>query len=233
MSGLAGPCRSSALYNADLSRGERYAMPSYTVQKGDHLSALAEKFGFRQVKTIWDHPKNAALKSKRKDPHILHPGDELFIPDKEPKTESRATAQVNKFQLTSEPLKLKLLLQDINSQPRANVDCTLDLDGAVTTEKTGGDGTIEKVIPKTAKVGKLTLPDLEVPLLIGHLDPVDEESGQIARLNNLGYEPGDVDAPDAERFRSAVEEFQCDHDLKVDGVCNAATQAKLKEVHGC
>jgi peptidoglycan hydrolase-like protein with peptidoglycan-binding domain len=34
-------------------------------------------------------------------------------------------------------------------------------------------------------------------------------------------------------FRSAVEEFQCDHGLTVDGDCGAQTQAKLLSVHGC
>src|SRR5262245_18939776 len=207
-------------------------MPTYTVQQGDHLSAVAAKFGFYELKTIWDHPSNAALKEKRKDPHILFPGDQIFIPDKVPKTDSAPTTKLHKFQIKNEPLKLKLLLQDVNSQPRANEDCKLDIDGAVTTEKTGGDGTLTKVIPKTAKVGKLTLSDLDVPLLIGHLDPIEESSGQNARLNNLGYEAGDVDAPDPERLRSAIEEFQCDQNLPVNGICDAATQAKLKEVHG-
>ena len=34
-------------------------------------------------------------------------------------------------------------------------------------------------------------------------------------------------------FLSAIEEFQCDHGLVVDGKCGPATQAKLKQVHGC
>jgi murein L,D-transpeptidase YcbB/YkuD len=38
---------------------------------------------------------------------------------------------------------------------------------------------------------------------------------------------------DKERIRLAVEEFQCDHGLKVDGVGGPDTQNKLKEVHGC
>ena len=208
-------------------------MPDYTIKQGDHVAALADQFGFRELKTIWDHPKNAALKDLRKTPHILLPGDTLFIPDKEAKTVAKATTQLHKFQVKTEELKLKLLFHDIDGQPRANQECTLDIEGAVTTEKTGGDGTIIKTIPKSAKVGKVTIEKLDMPLLIGHLDPVEEQSGQIARLTNLGYEPGDTDAPDAERFRSAVEEFQCDHDLPVNGVCGPSTQAKLKDVHGC
>jgi murein L,D-transpeptidase YcbB/YkuD len=34
-------------------------------------------------------------------------------------------------------------------------------------------------------------------------------------------------------FLSAVEEFQCDHGLTVDGKCGPATQARLKQAHGC
>jgi len=208
-------------------------MPDYTIKQGDHVAALADQFGFRELKTIWDHPKNAALKDLRKTPHILLPGDTLFIPDKEAKTVAKATTQLHKFQVKTEELKLKLLFHDIDGQPRVNQECTLDIEGAVTTEKTDGDGTIMKTIPKSAKVGKVTIGKLDMPLLIGHLDPVEEQSGQIARLTNLGYEPGDMDAPDAERFRSAVEEFQCDHDLPVNGVCGPSSQAKLKDVHGC
>jgi len=52
-------------------------------------------------------------------------------------------------------------------------------------------------------------------------------------LNNLGYEAGDVGAPDPERFRSAVEEFQCDQDMDVTGDCDDATQSQLRSAHGC
>jgi hypothetical protein len=207
-------------------------MPKYTIEQGDHLSALAEKFGFRRGQTIWEHPNNAALAKQRTDPHILLPGDEIFIPDKQDKVESRPTTQVHKFQLAGQPLKLKLLIRDINGEPRANEACTLEIDGTVTAETIGGDGMITKVIPRGAKKGTLRLTDLEMPLLIGHLNPIEDESGQIGRLNNLGYQAGDVDQKDAERLRSAIEEFQCDNDLPVTGVCDADTRAALAQVHG-
>ena len=34
-------------------------------------------------------------------------------------------------------------------------------------------------------------------------------------------------------FEMAVEEFQCDQGLKVDGICGPQTQAKLKKLYGC
>jgi hypothetical protein len=73
---------------------------------------------------------------------------------------------------------------------------------------------------------------LDVELLIGHLDPVTEKSGQIGRLENLGYNVGSGTPDDDRLFRRAVEEFQCDQNLTVDGVCGPQTQAKLEKVHG-
>jgi hypothetical protein len=70
------------------------------------------------------------------------------------------------------------------------------------------------------------------PVRIGDLDPVNEETGQMARLANLGYYRASLDKPDQDELLSAIEEFQCDNKLAVDGDCGPKTQAKLKEVHG-
>jgi hypothetical protein len=69
------------------------------------------------------------------------------------------------------------------------------------------------------------------PLLISPLAPASDPYGQRIRLDNLGYVPVDAE-PDDPPSPYAVEEFQCDHDLPVTGVCDGATQAKLVEVHG-
>lgn len=53
-------------------------------------------------------------------------------------------------------------------------------------------------------------------------------SGQSGRLTNLGYFSGDVNQPEPADFKSAVEEFQCDHGLAVDGICGPITQASLR-----
>jgi peptidoglycan hydrolase-like protein with peptidoglycan-binding domain len=78
--------------------------------------------------------------------------------------------------------------------------------------------------------------EILIPIKIGHLDPVEEVSGQKARLNNLGYFAGPLEGKTEENtamFLSAIEEFQCDHGLLVDGICGPMTQAKLRQVHGC
>lgn len=210
-------------------------MPTYTVQQGDHLSGIAEQFGFQSVDTIWNHANNSALKKQRKDPHILFPGDDVFIPPPSEKSESAPTTKLSEFTILIKRVRLNLKLEDINRDPIASKPVTLDVEGrTVPPPNTDGDGKTSSVILKSAKNGVLLLGDLQFPLKIGHLDPIDKQPGQIARLNNLGYEAGDTVTVDADAFQSAVEEFQCDNGIKpVTGVCDDATQAKLKDVHGC
>jgi len=57
--------------------------------------------------------------------------------------------------------------------------------------------------------------------------------GLIMLAKAWGYYLGRLDVDNPAKFRSAVEEFQCDHDLTVDGDCGPQTQAKLKQVYGC
>ena len=207
-------------------------MPTHIVQQGEHLSGIAEQFGFQKIDTIWNHGNNAALKKLRKDPHILFPGDSLFIPDKTDKNEAAPTTRVNTFEIAITKLQLNLKMLDINGDPVANSPVKLTVEGkSVPPPTTDGGGKTNSRIQKSAKNATLAILDLEIPLKIGHLDPVEERSGQVARLDNLGYE---ASAPGDDAFQSAVEEFQCDSGIKpVTGNCDGATQAKLVEVHGC
>ena len=212
----------------------------HIVVQGEHLSQIAAKYGFTDYRTIWDHGQNAALKAKRKNPNVLHPGDDLFVPDREPKEEPRPTDQRHRFQVKLPELKLRLVVEDQYERPIANAPCELTIDGQIFKHTTDGKGKIEQDIPPGATGGRLviTTPEtaldkLVVAIRIGHLDPVEEVTGQQGRLTNLGYFPAPTDGKDSPLFRLAVEEFQCDHALAVDGICGALTQAKLKSVHGC
>ena len=214
-------------------------MPTdHTVEQGEYLSLIAEKYGFQNYGTIWNHPDNAALKQLRGDPNVLLPGDILKIPDKTEKQESRPTGQVSTFQVTREQLFLKLALKDFDNQPLANTDCELEIDGATTPLTTDADGKIQLPISRSAKEATLSFKDplvpfdLLVPIKIGHLDPVDSISGQKARLSNLGYITRPLDEVDDTVFARTVQEFQCDMGITVTGECDDDTQAKLKELHG-
>jgi len=211
----------------------------HTVKQGEHLSGIAKQYGFTDFRTIWDRSENAEIKEKRKNPNILYPGDKLFVPDKEEKEESGETEECHHFKLKGTSLKLRLVINDVGQQPLANTPCELHVGAKVYELTTDDNGQIEQTIPKDAKEGFLLFKDPQVPfeqgipIKIGHLDPVEEVSGQKARLNNLGYNAGPLDGADEEKLLWAIQEFQCDQRLTVDSICGPSTQAKLKEIHGC
>lgn len=228
---------------------------THFVVQGEYLSKIARAYGFADFQTLWDAPENKDLKEKRKNPNILYPGDKLFIPDKEIREEARATEKKHRFELLGENLMLRIKLMDYSNKPVAGHQCTLIVENDARDFKTQSDGMLEEEISTDQGSGKLLSrgkPDpeltfnapLEIPLKIGHIDPEDKVSGQIARLNNLGYSAGELpahplndreaeDARQTPEFISAVEEFQCDHGLTVDGNCGPKTQTKLKDAHGC
>ena len=165
------------------------------------------------------------------------------------KIESGSTEQRHRFRVHRPPLKLRLKMERCYNTPLKNAECELLVDFDSTLTTTDGEGTLETNLPRNAVNAHLTVTDsitlkgrqmplpIRLRLRIGYLNPLDEPSGQKARLSNLGYYRASVDEVDDDidddEFQSAVEEFQCEHALTVDGKCGGQTQAKLKEIHGC
>ncbi len=217
---------------------------NHTVKQGEYLSSIARRYGFSDYKVIWNDPNNAKLKERRKNPNVLYPGDRLYLRDKEEKQESGSTEQRHRFRVKNPNLELRLVLEGQYEKPIKNAQCELHVENEVLHLTSDGLGHINQSIPATAKNAFLIIKDQEtplneivIPIKIGHLDPVEEQSGQQSRLNNLGYFAGSLTAASNEEnqalFLSAVEEFQCEHGLTVDGKCGPLTQTKLKQVHGC
>lgn len=211
----------------------------YTVKQGDHVSSIAKENGFQDYHIIWDHPENAELKQKRQNPNVLFPGDRIFIPDREKREEPAATDQRHRFQTKLSRLRLRLVLEDRFEQPIGKTPCDLQLSSGTRQVTTDAAGKIDEPIAADTQEAVLVIKgpetpfqNVSIPTRVGHLDPIDEVTGQAARLANLGYYLADLDPIDKEEFRSAVEEFQCDEGLTVDGKCGPKTQAKLKQVHG-
>jgi len=219
----------------------------HEVKQGEHLSGIAADYGFPDFTTIWNRPENTELKQKRVNPHVLLPGDKVFVPDKTVKEYSRPADNQHQFEVLTKPLFLKLELHREYDDPIANTACDLIVESDTFALTSDGKGKLQQQISKKAHSAslrikdKLQLHDSEIPferllaIRIGDLDPVDEPSGQVARLANLGYYRGpiDKDKVDQDEFKSAVEEFQCENGLTVDGKIGPQTQAKLKTVHGC
>jgi N-acetylmuramoyl-L-alanine amidase len=72
-------------------------------KQGEHLSTIAAEEGFADFHVIFDHPNNARLGELKRDPHVLFPGDEVFVPDRENRNEPRLTDATHRFCPRSAP----------------------------------------------------------------------------------------------------------------------------------
>ncbi len=214
-------------------------MPNHVVEQGEHTASIAHDYGFDSFRILYDHAENSPFRQERPDPNILCPGDQIYVPEKELKEESGVTEKRHRFQLLGDPLKLRLKLLTLDWAGYEGVACEMIGSGPAKPHETDTEGKIEQAI--TPKVEEVSLsfqeaPDLledELLLKVGHLDPITKQSGQAGRLRNLGYYRGEIPVADESAYWSAVEEFQCDHKLSVDGLCGPNTQAKLEEIYGC
>ena len=219
---------------------------NYEVQPGDCVSSIAFDHGFFW-ETLWNLPENAALKSERKNPNVLLPGDTVHIPDLTPKDESRPTDQRHKFRLKGIPEILNMKLLDAYHRPRANLDYVITVDGNSQKGTTDADGSLKMSIPPGAMTGTLVVaspgdkdgnpipgqPKNQVMnLQLGDLNPVTEVSGVKARLTNLGFYMGPIDENLDDDTKRALRSFQRRKGLAVTGEADDATQSKLLEVHG-
>lgn len=212
-------------------------MPQYVVKPGEHLFEIAEREGFRSADTLWQDGGNAHLRSKRANPGVLAPGDVLFIPVKQEKRVGCATDKVHRFVAKTDMLKLRLTLLDFDRRPIAGAVAVLSVEGQPHVLTSDGDGVIEQSVQRSARSAQLKVEawGIDLPVSIGELDPVALEAGWRARLINLGYYRGELAEDDegaARRWSWAVEEFQCDHGLAVNGQLDGATLSKIESVHG-
>jgi Putative peptidoglycan binding domain/LysM domain len=211
---------------------EPHPETTYTVQPGDHLSGIAESFGFDDYTTVWNHPANADLQAQRSDPHVLQPGDSLTIP--EVKTQAAAnkpTSARHPFQIRRSSLKLRLTLLDLAVKAMPNVPVIVA--GASLT--TDGDGLVEATIDKSARDAILQKASGDaVDLVIGGLNPSDDTTvaGYKARLSNMGF-LWDPTVPDTDNeMVIALQDFQAQYSLTVSGELDDATKAQLLQAHG-
>jgi len=206
-----------------------------TIEPGDHLASIADEHGFADPQTVWSAPENAALRAQRSDPNLLAPGDRLYVPDKQDKKVSVATGAEYHFKLKSSSVRLRIKLRDPLGQPIANAACTVTLDGQTSNATLDGDGLLDVAMPARTRDAVLKVGETEWQLQIGQLDPVDQRSGLLARLRNLGYlggEDTETEPTDAE-LGFAIALFQRDNGLPIDANDLSRVRSKLQEIHGC
>lgn len=219
------------------AKGGPVGQGDHVVQQGECIDSIANEQGFFW-ETLWNHPANKELRTVRSDPNALLPGDRVTVPELRRKSQSASTDARHRFRRRGIPARLKFQLLSPDGEPRAGLKYMLDIDGALHSGTTDGEGRLQVAIPPSAKVGKLMVfpaegdePE-EYALALGELDPVSETSGVQARLNNLGIFCGEVDGVLGPRTRDALERFQRANGLAPTGEPDAATREKLRELHG-
>jgi len=225
------PCLRHALRAPKKNVAKPAMAKTHVVQQGETLSSIAAAHGFHSFLTLLNHPQNASLKSSR-NPHVLFPGDRVFIPDLAAKTENASTEQLTRFSVGASQLVLSLRLLSLDGPPLKKTTCDVGLQSGSepTPALTDGDGFLEPqsltadirkgevvahVPPKKSPSKNAPPPSanaelkLKFDLRIGSLNPEFKLSGQQARLNNLGYFAG-YTVKDLDQLLWAAEEFACD-----------------------
>jgi N-acetylmuramoyl-L-alanine amidase len=218
----------------------------HRVVQGECLSKIARRRGLPAWQRIWDHPSNAALRKRRKSPHVLLPGDMLAVPDVTLHEIERATDATHRIEIAQQAeMELQLRLHDGRQKGLDALTYKIAFSdpgqdvvrpGA---GPTGRDGLITERIPVgvDAVVIALDRPKLSFRFAVGQLDPLRDEdslqavpSGIDARLGGLGF--GSI--ADAATRREVLASFQRQHldREQADGSLDEATAQKLSDMYG-
>lgn len=231
----------------------------HAVKDGEWVGTIAFDYGFLHWETVWEHAKNAKLREKRPDPHVLAEGDELFIPELRPASHFKHTGERHVFTLPPRTQTFRLQLLDDHGEYlpdqayEMKVECSDDAEFEQKYEKSDSHGWVVEEIPMTATKGTLKLSDHdhEMELHFGKLTPIDladdkkKFQGTQERLKALGFYDGDVDGKDGPRLKAAIKAFQrfCRVNLNsgdpaildpgpVDGIMGERTKAALLQYYG-
>ena len=205
----------------------------YVVQQGDHLLALAARYGF-DADLVWQDKANEALRKQGRDPNILLPCDVLYLPEPKKKWLPIKVGAANAFVAKVPGIPVQFALAQ-NGKPLAGEACIVHLapDQSVTAD---GSGVLSFKVPATMRQVAVSIPRLALvrTFKIGHLDPVSEDSGIRQRLKNLGFGPKDpAGLTDGVIFTRALARFQTAQGLPPSGQVDDATRAALAKAHGC
>ncbi|MEO7329268.1 MAG: phage baseplate assembly protein V, partial [Minicystis sp.] len=207
----------------------------YLIRQGDHLARLAFIHGF-DLNKIWDDPKNAEIKAKRKKASILHPGDIVYFGRAKREGLPLTKGCSNSYAATIPKKALQITFKE---ERLLNAKFKIEGVGATLEGATDGQGNLRIQIPVYVRELKLVFPELflEYELKVGDLDPIDETTGVRKRLDHLGYRKapsgrGESEPEAKEADRAAIAEFQQDHDLEATGELDQSTRDAILKAHG-
>lgn len=212
---------------------------AYVVKQGDYLAKIAFEQGV-ELRDIWNHTKNAALRASRGSPNLLHPGDVLFIPHAPDGLFDLRKGEVNRFVTMIPDVDLNVRFVHLD-EVLANTPCEVhglpghaDLPLEATTDAEGGLQL--KVSPLLDSLTvRFPSRELDFPLRIGHLDPTEEISGINGRLANLGFVSwtyAHSRAGAEEVVPDAIRAFQRAHGIPPTGELDDQTREAIIRAHG-
>ncbi len=210
-------------------------MPIHSVAPGEWLAKIAKDHALAGEASIYEAPENETLRNSRPDPHTLHPGDEVFIPEPSSSANSVKTSRFVRFVVTLERLRLQLVNE--HGEPYAQAECTVSVDGQDDVETTTDEqGVVDVAVRGHPESGTIQVGNAIWTLRIGHLNPMHDTpdegvSGAQARLVNLGYVIGEVDGKIGPLTRAALRAFQREAALPISGQIDDATMDALLSAH--
>ena len=157
------------------------------MRDGECLSAIAHRYGLKSWPELWNDDNNAALREKRKSPHVLHPGDEVAVPGLAISEVRYATDATYRIEVARPELALDVVVADHHGRPFKSQPYELFLtdpaDAKEGTEPlrrgtTGGDGSVrEKLSAGTTRVF-IALPEIGItlPLAVSNVFALPESA---------------------------------------------------------
>jgi hypothetical protein len=212
----------------------------HRIAQGECLASLAHRYGFSDPQAIFDHPDNAHLKDAKRSVYVLHPGDQVAIPDRGDKAIDCATGATHRFTVKLPKVFVRIKLQDGAGGVFADRPYKLTLGSTTYEGRTTGEGVVHQRVSPDATDGYLVVSLVEeegvlgswsTPVHVGHLDPVSELSGVQGRLGNLGF--GDVHPTGSmdDATRRALAAFQRHAGIEVTGELDDDTRSALEREH--
>ncbi|PRQ02278.1 putative peptidoglycan binding domain protein [Enhygromyxa salina] len=211
----------------------------HTASQGDSVESIAYAAG-HTWETVWDAPENSELRELRSSAHVIQPGDEVYIPPLELRTESIATGQQHKIRRKSVPSKLTVRFL-VDGEPRADAAYTFSCDGVERSGTTDGDGWLEESTHPLATLAEVRF-TLEAPEDPDHLEEPADDDAEPAD-DEPEDEEEDDDAPLEEVFRFDLREMDPSSELSgaqarlhllgygvngIDGVLDEPTRVALR-----
>jgi len=182
----------------------------HKVQPGECLISIAQKYGIVDWRTIYNHPENEAFKELRKNPNMICPKDEVFIPNLEGAKVKGVTNKKLTFVLKQAKAYFSVRLTNSKFEPLKDISYTLSVYKSekdlkeeplqrFDDQKTDEDGFVEQLLPKGAKFAILEYAPyanrpsliLKKRFFIGELDDPRTEEGMRSRLNHFGFFSGE------------------------------------------